>query len=168
MHGAMHPKKVTAAEQFNTWDLDWETRLASYVRSAGYSGMWDYVHRFPGEPYDVLSERLCETGGFGVAPVQVQRLQVRDTPDAEQPRSIRDSLARHLRQTLKDQTWGQGPYWESRAIAALAPWTAMWSSRVDLSPHRRQLFALGAPVGWSPADEGDPYLLALVPDATPA
>jgi hypothetical protein len=160
----MLSKKLTAADRYDTWDGDWEGRLSAHIRSSGLANAWAYVRRLPGEPYADLAERLCASGGFGVAPVQIERLQARDTPDAELMESIRDSLSRHLHYAFKIYGWGQGAYWESRAIGALASWTAMWSARIDLGPHRHRLFELKAPEGWMPVDERDPYLLALVPD----
>jgi hypothetical protein len=160
----MLSKKLTAADRYDTWDADWEGRLSAHVRSSGLANVWEYVRGLPGEAYVELAERLCASGGFGVAPVQVERLQARDTPDAELSASIRDSLVRHLRYAFKVYGWRQGPYWESRAIGALASWTAMWSARIDLGPHRHRLFELGAPEDWTPRDERDPYLLTLVPD----
>jgi len=160
----MLAKKLTAADRYDTWDTGWETRLAGYVRSVGLASVWDYVRRLPGQSYVELAERLADGGDFGVAPVQVERLQVHDTPEEDLAASIRDSLARHLQHAFMAYGWRRGPYWESRAIGALASWTAMWSSRIHLGVHRHRLFELGAPEDWMPADERDPYLLVLVPD----
>jgi hypothetical protein len=160
----MLSKKLTAADRCDTWDAGWETRLAGHVREVGFTSVWEYIRRFPGEPYVDLAERLAGSGGFGVAPIQVERLQVHDTPEEDLAASIRDSLARHLHHAFKAYGWRRGPYWESRAIGALASWTGMWSSRINLGVHRHRLFELGAPEDWTPADERDPYLIALVPE----
>jgi len=160
----MLSKKLTAADRYDTWDTDWDARLSSHVQASGLANIWEYVRRLPGESYVDLAERLGAGGGFGVAPVQIERLQVRDTPELELPASIRDSLARHLRYAFKVYGWRQGPYWESRAIGALASWTAMWSARADLGAHRHRLFELDAPENWTPTDDRDPVLLALCPD----
>jgi hypothetical protein len=156
--------KPTAADRYDTWDAGWESRLTSHLQASGRKNMWDYVRQVPAETYGELSERLSESGGFGVAPVQIERLQARDTPERELAASIRDSLARHLRHAFVGHRWGDGPYWESRAIGALASWTAMWTERIDLGSLRHRLFELGAPEGWMPESERDPFLLALVPD----
>jgi hypothetical protein len=160
----MYSKILTAADRCDTWDADWETRLSEYVRSVGGLSLWEYVRIRPTDTYHELAEHLAAEGGFGIAPVQIERLQVRDTPEDEIKASIRDSLVRHLRHAFLAQTWGEGPYWESRAIGALASWTAMWSARVDLGALRHRLFELGAPLGWLPEDERDGFLLRLVPD----
>jgi hypothetical protein len=160
----MITKKLTAADRYDTWDEGWEARLAHHVASLGLKSVWRYLQQLPGEPYDELAERLCASGGFGVAPVQIERLQVRDTPSSELVASVRDSLARHLQHAFKIYPWRQGAYWESRAIGALASWSAMWSCRVDLGPLRHRLFDLAAPEGWLPTTEGDPVLRMLVPD----
>jgi hypothetical protein len=160
--------RQSAAERHDTWDAGWEERLAGHTRSTGPGGMWDYVRQHPKLTYRELSELLAESGGFGVAPVQIERLQVRETPDAELQRSIRDSLLRHLRYAFRAQGWGRGAYWESLAIGALGSWSAMWSPRVDLGALRTRLFELEPPEGWLPEDERDPFLLKLVPDVPAA
>lgn len=126
--------------------------------------MWEYVRHLPGKTYGQLADGLAAGGGFGVAPIQIERLQVRDTPAAELKSSIRDSLSRHLCFAFQTRGWGQGPYWESTAIGALVSWSAMWSSRLDVAPLKHRLFELGPPEGWLPADERDRFLLALVPE----
>lgn len=156
--------KLTAADRHDTWDAEWESRLSEHIRSSGFADVWDYLRRQPGRSYGELAERLAASGGFGVAPIQIERLQVRDTPAAELPHSIRDSLVRHLRNAFKSLGWRQGPYWESTAIGALVSWSAMWSPRLDVGPLKHRLFELGPPEGWLPADAGDPVLLAAVPD----
>lgn len=156
--------KRTAADRHDTWDADWEERLSKHVRSAGFASVWDYVRQQPAQTYRELAERLADSGGFGVAPIQIERLQVRETPAAELQQSIRDSLLRHLRSAFR-QGWGRGAYWESLAIGALGSWSAMWSPRIDLGPLRTRLFELEPPEGWQPADERDPVLLSLVPDS---
>ena len=70
-----------------------------------------------------------------------------------------------LRGAFKSLGWRQGPYWESTAMGALGSWSAMWSERIDLGPHKRRLFELGIPEGWLPADDRDPVLLDLLPPA---
>src|SRR6185436_5937859 len=160
--------RQSAAERHDTWDAGWEERLAGHTRSTGPGGMWDYVRQHPKLTYRELSELLAESGGFGVAPVQIERLQVRETPDAELQHSIRDSLLRHLRYAFRAQGWGRGAYWESLAIGALGSWSAMWSPRVDLGALRTRLFELEPPEGWLPEDERDPFLLKLVPDVPAA
>ena len=162
--GCMISKRLTSADRYDTWDADWEGRLTSHIRTLGAAHLWDYLRELPGETYEELAERLCASGGFGVAPVQVERLQARDTPAADLARSIRDSLVRHIRHSFRAHPWREGPYWESRAIGALASWSAMWSGRIDLGPLRHRLFELGAPKGWMPRGESDPFLLNLVPD----
>ena len=62
----------------------------------GAASLWHYVQRWPGVSYADLAEDLSSRGDFGVAPVQMERLQVRDTPERELTASIRDSLARQL------------------------------------------------------------------------
>ena len=160
----MRSKRQTAADRYDTWEPEWEERLRSHVRSLGFAQVWDYVREHPGQTYGELAGRLFESGGFGVAPVQVERLQVRDTPDAELARSLRDSLSRHLREALRVSGWREGPYWESSGLEALSAWAAMWSARRDLAPLKHRLFDAGAPEGWMPADGRDPYLLAGGPD----
>lgn len=156
--------KPTAADRHDTWDAGWEERLTSHVLATGLAGVWDYVRQRPGQPYAELAEALSASGDFGVAPVQIERLQVRDTPDDELRRSLRDSLQRHLRHAFQPLGWRQGPYWESRAIGALASWAAMWLPRIDVTALKHRLFEAGPPEGWSPAEAGDPFLLAVVPD----
>jgi hypothetical protein len=159
----MTSRKRTAADRHDTWDAEWEDRLARHVRCSGFASVWDYVRRRPGQSYAELAEALAASGDFGVAPIQVERLQVRDTPAAELRDSIRDSLVRHLRGAFKSVGWRQGPYWESTAMGALGSWSAMWSERVDLGVQKRRLFELGVPEGWLPADDRDPVLLELLP-----
>jgi hypothetical protein len=159
-------KVPSAAERHDTWDAGWEARLSAHVRAAGFANVWDYVRQRPRVTYRELSELLAESGGFGVAPVQIERLQVTETPEPELQRSIRDSLARHVRAAFHAQGWGRGAYWESLAIGALGSWSAMWSARVDLGPLRTRLFELEPPEGWLPEDERDSFLLALVPEGT--
>ena len=156
--------KKSAADRHDTWDAGWEERLLAHVQRSGSSGVWAYVRAHPQRTYRELSEELAESGGFGVAPVQIERLQVRDTPDAELLHSIRDSLARHIRGAFRAGGWGHGPYWESLAIGALGSWSAMWLPRRDLGSLRTRLFELEPPQGWSPDGERDAYLLKLVPD----
>jgi hypothetical protein len=160
--------KLSAADRHDTWDAGWEERLSEHSRRSGASGVWDYVRRRPKLSYRELAEQMSESGNFGVAPVQIERLQVRDTPDSELKQSVRDSLLRHLRGTFRAQGWGHGAYWESLAIGALGSWSAMWSPRVDLGPQRTRLFELGPPQGWLPEDERDAFLVQLVPDAPTA
>lgn len=160
----MTSPKRTAADRHDTWDANWEERLSKHVRSAGFANVWDYVRHQPGQTYRELAERLADSGGFGVAPIQIERLQVRETPAAELQQSIRDSLLRHLRSSSKPG-WGRGAYWESAAIGALGSWSAMWSPRVDLGALRTRLFELEPPEGWLPADDRDAFLQALVPDS---
>jgi hypothetical protein len=160
----MRSKKRTAADRYDTWEPDWEERLRRHLRALGFAHAWDYVRQHPGLTYAELAARLFESGGFGVAPVQVERLHVHDTPEAEIQRSLRDSLARQLRESLRAFGWREGPYWESSGIEALSAWAAMWSERRDLAPLKHRLFDAGAPEGWVPGDERDPYLLAVVPD----
>jgi hypothetical protein len=160
----MRSKKGTVAERYDTWEPEWEERLRSHVRSLGFAHVWDYVKEHPGQTYGELAGRLFESGGFGVAPVQIERLQVRDTPDAEISRSLRDSLSRHLREAFRASGWREGPYWESSGLEALSAWATMWSPRRDVTPLKRRLFDAGAPEGWMPADERDPFVLLVVPD----
>jgi len=157
----MRSRKPSAADRHDTWDAEWEDRLARHVRSSGFASVWDYVRRRPGQTYAELAEALAASGDFGVAPIQVERLQVRETPAAELQDSIRDSLVRHLRGAFKSRGWRQGPYWESTAMGALGSWSAMWSERMDLGPLKRRLFELAPPEGWLPADDRDPVLLVL-------
>ncbi len=161
---SMQSKKLTAADSYDTWDPGWEERLSAHVGSLGFGGVWAYVRQHPGRSYLELAEALAESGGFGVAPIQVERLQVRDTPAADLGASVRDSLLRHLRTAFRALAWHQGPYWESRAIGALASWTTMWSARVDLGRLKPRLFDADPPPGWLPADARDPFLLAVVPE----
>ena len=161
----MKSAKQTAADRHDTWDAEWELRLSKHVRSSGFANVWDYVRHLPGQTYGQLAEEVARGGDFGVAPIQIERLQVRDTPAAELQHSIRDSLVRHLRGSFKSLGWRQGPYWESTAIGALVSWSAMWSPRVDVGPLKHRLFELGLPDGWVPADDRDPFLLALVPES---
>ncbi len=156
--------KPTAAERHDTWDAGWEERLSSHVRAAGFTNVWEYVRHRPGEGYSDLAEGLAHSGGFGVAPIQIERLQVRDTPEKELRSSLRDSLQRHLRGAFQDLGWRQGPYWESRAIGALGAWAAMWSPRVDVSAMKQRIFEAGPPEGWSPTDDRDRFLREAVPD----
>src|SRR5688572_13381959 len=114
----MTSPKRTAAERHDTWDPDWEERLSGHVRSAGSANVWDYVRKQPGLLYAELAERLAESGDFGVAPIQIERLQVRDTPEAELQALLRDSLARQLRSAFRGRGWGRGAYWESIAMGA--------------------------------------------------
>lgn len=158
------PLKLTPADRHDTWDAEWQTRLSAYVRASGFTGVWDYVRQRPAQSYGELAESLAAGGGFGVAPIQIERLQVRDTPVAELQHSVRDSLVRHLRGAFRSLGWRQGPYWESTAIGALVSWSAMWSPRVDVGPLKHRLFELAPPEGWLPADAGDPFLLAVVPE----
>jgi hypothetical protein len=160
--------KLSAADRHDTWEPGWEERLVAHARATGCAGVWDYVRQRPKLTYRELSELLAESGGFGVAPVQIERLQVRETPDAELQQSIRDSLLRHLRGVFRAHGWGHGAYWESLAIGALGSWSAMWSGRVDLGALRTRLFEFEPPAGWLPEDERDPLLLKLVPDAPAA
>lgn len=160
----MRSKKRTVADRYDTWEPGWEERLLGHVRSLGFAHVWDYVRQHPGQTYAELAGRLFESGGFGVAPVQIERLQARDTPDAELASSLRDSLARQLREALRAFGWRQGPYWESSGLEALSAWAAMWSPRRDLIPLKQRLFDADAPEGWLPADERDPFLLLVVPD----
>lgn len=161
----MRSPKLTAADRHDTWDAEWEDRLSKHARSCGFANVWGYVRSRPGQTYGELAEALAASGGFGVAPIQIERLQVRETPAAELPHSIRDSLVRHLRCSFKPLGWRQGPYWESTAMGALGSWSAMWSSRVDVGPLKHRLFELSPPEGWLPADDRDPFLLALVPES---
>jgi hypothetical protein len=160
----MRSRKRTVADRYDTWEPEWEERLRAHLRALGFAHAWDYVRQHPGLTYAELASRLAESGGFGVAPVQIERLQVRDTPDAEVGPSLRDSLARQLREALRAFGWREGPYWESGGLEALSAWAAMWSPRRDLSPLKRRLFDAGAPAGWMPAGERDPFLLLVVPD----
>lgn len=160
----MTSPKRTAAERHDTWDADWEGRLSRHVRSAGFASVWDYVRQQPGLPYAELGERLAVSGNFGVAPIQIERLQVRETPEAELQTSMRDSLVRHLRSSFRTRGWGRGAYWESIAMGALGSWSAMWTPRADLGMLKLRLFELEPPEGWLPADERDSFLLALVPE----
>lgn len=160
----MRSAKLGSADRHDTWDPGWEDRLGSHLRSAGFPDAWHFVSSQPGRPYDELAERLAASAGFGVAPIQIERLQMRDTPEPELQRSLRDSLARHIGGAFRALGWGQGPYWESRALGALGSWSAMWTARVDVSPLKHRLFELQPPAGWLPADEQDPYLLRLLPD----
>lgn len=160
----MRSAKLSSADRHDTWDPGWEDRLARHLRSAGFPDAWRYVASSPGRTYPELAEALAASGGFGVAPIQVERLQVRDTPEADLQRSLRDSLARQLQGAFRTRGWRRGPYWESRALGALGSWSAMWSSRVDVAPLKHRLFELAPPEDWLPADEQDPYLLSLVPD----
>jgi hypothetical protein len=164
----MRSKRRTAADRYDTWEAGWEERLRSHLRACGFKNAWDYAKAHPARTYGELAERLFESGSFGVAPVQIERLQVNDTPEAELHRSLRDSLARQLRESLRAFGWREGPYWESSGIEALSAWAAMWSSRLDLAPLKHRLFDAGAPEGWMPADDHDPYLLAVVPDEPPS
>jgi hypothetical protein len=161
-------KPTSAADRHDTWDANWEERLSAHVRTAGAAGMWDYVRQRPKQTYRELSELLAESGRFGVAPVQIERLQVRDTPEPDLKQSIRDSLVRHIRHTFRSEGWGRGAYWESLAIGALGSWSAMWLPRADLGALRTRLFELEPPEGWLPEDERDSFLLKLVPDAPAA
>jgi len=156
-------KKLTAADRGDTWDAGWEERLEACVRSAGHASLWRYLGTRPGVPYAELAEELATLGGFGVAPVQLERLQVRDTPDSELASALRDSLRRHLRHAFRAAAWGQGPYWQSRALGALVSWSSMWSARVDLTPAKQHLFELNPPVGWIPSSDQDRFLLAVIP-----
>ena len=160
----MDAKTRAAADAYDTWDAGWEDRLSGYVRQAGFDDVWDYVRQRPGLTYGELAEELAADGGFGVAPVQVERLQVRDTPEAHFERSVRDALARHLHAAFKAAVWGEGSYWESRALGALGSWSAMWSSRTDIAPLKHRLFDMHPPAGWQPFDGSDPVLMALLPD----
>ena len=160
----MESKTRAAADAYDTWDAGWDDRLSAHVRAAGCTSVWDYVRQRPCTSYGELAEQLAAAGGFGVAPVQVERLQVRDTPDAELARSVRDSLVRHLHSAFRVSPWGDGAYWESRALGALGAWSGMWSARTDLSALKHRLFDAHPPSGWLPRDEGDPFLVTLVPD----
>jgi hypothetical protein len=160
----VRPAKPTAADRYDTWDPDWEAKIDAQVRAAGAAHVWDYVRRHPGTTYAELAERLSAAGGFGVAPIQLERLQVRDTPDSELATSLRDSLARQMRRSFRAATWGEGPYWESRALGALVSWSTMWSSRTDVDALKHRLFELKPPPGWRPDDDRDPFLLRLIPD----
>lgn len=160
----MKPGKLTVADRYDTWDPDWEERLRRHLQSSGFEDAWVYIQRHPSRPYLELAEALATSGGFGVAPIQVERLQVHDTPQADLQRSLRDSLVRHLRGAFHTLAWRQGPYWESRALGALGSWSAMWTAHADLGPSKHRLFELGPPEGWVPADERDSYVLALLPD----
>jgi hypothetical protein len=153
-----------AHERLDTWDEGWEARLTRYVQGAGCADVWDYVQRRPGVSYTALADELSTAGGFGVVGIQVERLQVRDTPEADQARSIRDSLVRHLHAALAGVGWRNGAYWESRALGALAAWSAMWVLRADVAPLKRRMFEIGAPSGWLPRDADDRFLLSLVPE----
>jgi len=153
-----------AQERLDTWDEGWEERLARQVRTSGCDNLWQYVRHRPGLPYAALAAELSRAGGFGVVGIQVERLQVRDTPEPELPRSIRDSLVRHLRTAFAAVGWRSGPYWESRALGALSAWSAMWAPRADVAPLKRRMFEIQAPPGWLPEDEDDRFLLALMPE----
>jgi hypothetical protein len=161
---AMPSKRLTPADRLDTWDEGWQARLAAQVAASGAADMWEYIRRRPHRSYGELAEELAARGGFGVAPIQVERLQVRDTPEPDLRRSLRDSLARHLQATLP---WGQGPYWESRVLAALVSWADPWSARVDVSAFKHRLFEVDPPVGWTPAGGDDPVLRVVVPDSDP-
>jgi hypothetical protein len=158
-------KKLSAADRHDTWDAGWEQRLVGQMRSAGAADAWDYLKRRPAAPYASLADELSAAGGFGVAPVQIERLQVRDTPEAELRDALRDSLVRHLRVAFRTLRWGEGPYWESRVLGALVCWAAMWTARTDVSPLKRRLFDAGPPQGWMPEGPQDPFVRAAVPAA---
>jgi hypothetical protein len=160
----MESKTRAAADGYDTWDAGWEERLSAYLHGAGFEDVWDYVRQRPGLSYGELAEELSADGGFGVAPVQIERLQVRDTPEEDFERSVRDSLARHFHAAFKVATWGEGAYWESRALGALGSWFAMWSSRTDLGPLKHRLFEMHPPAGWRPFDGSDSVLLELLPE----
>ena len=157
-------KSRTPADRLDTWDPDWEMKLTEHVHALGQPDVWAYVRTRPGLTYRQLAEGLAQTGSFGVAPIQVERLQVRDTPAGDEPASLRDSLARHLRHTFGSFRWKQGPYWESRALGALGSWSAMWQGRAELEDAKHRLFQLGTPEKWLPEDGEDAFLLELLPD----
>jgi len=163
----MKSTRPTAAERYDTWDPEWEARLVGHVRGSGFANVWEYLRSRPGRTYAELAEEIAGDGGFGVAPIQIERLQARQTPDAELRLSVRDSLVRHLRHSFKALAWRDGPYWESTAIGALVSWSAMWSERVDISHLKHRMFEQAPPAGWLPADDRDPYVVAVVPDDEP-
>jgi hypothetical protein len=151
---------TTAGE--GAWSATWEDRLRGTIRALGFTGGWEYVQGFPGETYEELALRAAACGNHMVAPLQIETLQSADTPPAELPVSVRDSLARHLRQAFTRHGWREGPYWEGKAIGALISWSAMWSARIDLKPLKPMILNGPMPVGWVPADASDSFLRRLV------
>jgi hypothetical protein len=108
--------------------------------------------------------RLEKACGVLVAPVQVEQLQVADTPASELHASLRDSLVRFLRAAFKRRGWGDGPYWQSHVSVALAAWSTVWAGRADLAGFHQRLLDAAPPIGWVPQDADDTHLLSLLPD----
>jgi hypothetical protein len=160
----MQSKRLTSADHLDTWDEGWAPRLSAHVMASGAADVWTWVRLRPGRSYAELAEELGASASFGVAPIHIERLQVQDTPDTELPCSVRDSLARHLRENLRRRPWGEGPYWQSRVLGALVSWSDPWAARVDVTAIKHRLFEVKPAMGWVPADGEDQILRSVIPD----
>ena len=156
---------VSEARLPGVWDDGWEERLRSSLRAHSSDSVLTYLAERPGLPYGDVAHELAERLALPVAPVQLEQLQVRDTPREHLADAVRDSLARLLRGAFLRVGWRQGPYWQSKIAGVLATWVTMWDERVPLKDLRRAVFELNAPVGWIPRDGRDPLIQALPVEA---
>lgn len=150
-------------EDVPAWSGDWRARIEERLRSKGFDTPKEFLDANRGRSYLELARILAPAEE--VAAVQLEQLHRESAGTGVRPAAF-DSLTRFLRGAL-GRGWGNGKYWQSSVIGALASWTVMWGGSDHLRQVKEALFAANPPVGWIPEAENDPLLSQLFGQAWP-
>ena len=115
----------------SAWTSDWRARIRNRLHTLGFESLQEFLRTVPEETYQQLSQLVGESlpsGGWDVAPVQIQTLQMEDFRDS--PAQLRevatDSLTRLIRQHLK-RGWNCGVHATFNRACVASEWISLIS-----------------------------------------